>query len=189
MSADLISRLAAALDERGIPYMVIGGQAVLLYGEPRLTRDIDITLGITPDDLAHILDLVADLSLRVLVREVQTFVKKTWVLPVYHEESGMRVDFIFSWSPYEREAIQRANVQEVRGYPVRFARPEDVIIHKVLAGRPRDLEDIRSILRKQQVDHAYIRAWLKQFGEATASDFLSAYEKILAEEGDDTTDT
>jgi len=26
--------------------MVIGGQAVLLYGEPRLTRDIDITLGI-----------------------------------------------------------------------------------------------------------------------------------------------
>jgi hypothetical protein len=35
----LLVRLARALDSAGIPYMVIGGQAVLLYGEPRLTRN------------------------------------------------------------------------------------------------------------------------------------------------------
>ena len=47
----LLSRLAAALDSAKIPYMIIGGQAVLLYGEPRLTKDIDITLGINDSDI------------------------------------------------------------------------------------------------------------------------------------------
>jgi len=45
----LIKKLAQRLDEDKIPYMIIGGQAVLLYGTPRLTRDIDITLGVDTD--------------------------------------------------------------------------------------------------------------------------------------------
>lgn len=40
----LLQQIARGLDSRGIPYMLIGGQAVLLYGEPRLTRDVDVTL-------------------------------------------------------------------------------------------------------------------------------------------------
>ena len=43
----LLQRLSRELEARSITYMVIGGQAVLLYGEPRLTRDIDITLGLS----------------------------------------------------------------------------------------------------------------------------------------------
>lgn len=42
----LLERLAGSLDRHKIPYMVIGGQAVLVYGEPRLTRDIDVTVGV-----------------------------------------------------------------------------------------------------------------------------------------------
>jgi len=40
----ILARLGATLNESNLPYMIIGGQAVLLYGEPRLTRDVDITL-------------------------------------------------------------------------------------------------------------------------------------------------
>jgi hypothetical protein len=46
MFEKILARLGATLDESNLPYMIIGGQAVLLYGEPRLTRDIDITLGV-----------------------------------------------------------------------------------------------------------------------------------------------
>ena len=42
MFEDLLEKIAITLDKKGIPYMVIGGQAVLVYGEPRLIRDIDI---------------------------------------------------------------------------------------------------------------------------------------------------
>ncbi|NLF09683.1 MAG: nucleotidyltransferase family protein, partial [Pirellulaceae bacterium] len=46
MFEKLLKRIAVALNDAGLPYMIFGGQAVLLYGEPRLTRDIDISLGV-----------------------------------------------------------------------------------------------------------------------------------------------
>jgi hypothetical protein len=45
MFEQLLEAIARGLERLSIPYMLIGGQAVLLYGEPRLTCDIDITLG------------------------------------------------------------------------------------------------------------------------------------------------
>jgi hypothetical protein len=44
MFEKLLSKIGLCLDKHSLPYMIIGGQAVLLYREPRLTRDIDITL-------------------------------------------------------------------------------------------------------------------------------------------------
>ena len=46
MFQKLLKKIANELNAHNIPYMVIGGQAVLIYGEPRLTKDIDITLGV-----------------------------------------------------------------------------------------------------------------------------------------------
>ena len=67
----------------------------------------------------------------------------------------------------------------MEGYPVRFASPEDVIIHKVLAGRPRDLEDVRSILRKRTVDIDDIRKWLRQFEATLETDYTARFEDVL----------
>lgn len=64
MLEELFERIATALDQGALPYMIIGGQAVLLYGEPRLTKDIDITLGAGLDRLPDA--LAAVLSRRVL---------------------------------------------------------------------------------------------------------------------------
>jgi len=38
MFGDLLEKLARTFAAYAIPFMIIGGQAVLLYGEPRLTR-------------------------------------------------------------------------------------------------------------------------------------------------------
>ncbi len=181
MSLPLIGRLARALDALELPYMIIGGQAVLLYGEPRLTRDVDITLGITPDDLGKVLLVIKETRLRVLVEDPAAFVRQTWVLPALDDESGLRVDFIFSWTPYERQAIERARSVVIEGRPVRFAAVEDVILHKLLAGRAQDLEDIRTMLRKQSVDLEYIRQWSAAFSEVLERDVDQLFEDIYRE--------
>ncbi len=154
----------------------------MVYGEPRLTRDVDLTLGVTPEELSQILEAIQKLNLQILVEDVEDFVRRTWVLPTLHPTSGLRVDFIFSWTPYEQQALKRAKTIEIDGYPVNFASPEDVIIHKILAGRPRDLEDVRTILRKQQIDVDYVREWLSQFEKALDSPLVTTFEKILEEE-------
>jgi len=161
--------------------MIIGGQAVLLYGEPRLTRDIDITLGITPDRLPDILSVIKEISLNVLPENPQSFVEKTMVLPCADGESGIRVDLIFSFSPYERAAIQRARNVSMDGQDVSFASPDDVLILKMVAGRPRDLEDVKSILiRNPELDLVWIRRWLREFDQAMEGrNLLKDFEELL----------
>src|SRR3989304_4754174 len=144
--------------------MIIGGQALLIYGEPRLTKDIDITLGVGIEELVRVKTPIEKLGLKVLPDDPEDFVKKTMVLPSIDESSGIRVDFIFSFSTYERQAIERARDVDLGGAKVRFASLEDVVIHKVVAGRARDLEDVRSILLKNpDYDSRYIEKWLLEF--------------------------
>ena len=115
--------------------MVFGGQAVLSYGEPRLTRDIDFTLGIEPGELAKVLSVIQKIGLRVLTEKPEEFVRETLVLPVIDPETSIRVDFVFSLSHFERAAIERSQINDVGGVGVRFVSLEDLIVMKVLAGR------------------------------------------------------
>jgi predicted nucleotidyltransferase len=178
----ILKRVARELKKASIPYMVIGGQAVLLYGEPRLTRDIDITLGIGVSELRRIKKVLPAMGLKVLVKKVQEFVERTMVLPTKDRESDIRVDFIFSFSPYERQAIGRARDIKVGGSQVKFASLEDVVVHKVVSARPRDLEDIKSILVKNpKYDSDYISGWLKEFDQSLGQKFLETFKKTEEE--------
>jgi predicted nucleotidyltransferase len=104
------------------------------------------------------------------------------VLPTIDKRSGIRVDFIFSFSPYERQAIERAKDIKLGGSIVRFASLEDVVIHKVIAGRARDLEDVKSILLKNpRYDFVYIEKWLKQFDKSLRGKFLKVFRNIEKE--------
>jgi hypothetical protein len=160
--------------------MVIGGQAVLLYGEPRLTRDIDIALGIKVNELNKIKKIVSIIGLKILVKK--EFVERNMVFPTIEEKSGIRVDFIFSFSPYERQAIERGIDIKLGRTLVRFASLEDVVIHKVIAGRARDMEDIKSILLKNpKYDSGEIIKWLKEFDDSLDENFLEVFRKIEKE--------
>lgn len=84
----------------------------MLYGEPRLTRDIDITLGVDVDHLGELLAVVQELNLKPIPKEIESFVRQTMVLPALDETTGIRVDFIFSSTPYETGAMKRAKTVE-----------------------------------------------------------------------------
>jgi len=160
--------------------MVIGGQAVLLYGEPRLTKDIDITLGVGIEGLGKIKEVIESLSFKILVQDPDDFVKKTMVLPVLDDSSGIRVDFIFSFSPYEKQAIAKANEVSLDTVIVRFAALEDLVIHKIVAKRARDIEDVRVILIKNpEYDSTYIEKWLLEFDKSLDENFGDLFKEIV----------
>ncbi|OGW29642.1 MAG: hypothetical protein A2X59_12845 [Nitrospirae bacterium GWC2_42_7] len=105
------------------------------------------------------------------------------VLPAINLATGIRVDFIFSFTPYETNAIQRSKKISILGQDVCFASPEDVIIHKVFAGRPRDIEDARIIILKNaELDYSYIRHWLEEFDLSSDEkrDLLKTFEDLLS---------
>ena len=176
----LLAMIASALKDARIPYVVIGGQAVLVYGDPRFTKDIDITLGVDIDQLDSVKRICASLSLVPKVVDVDAFVKETNVYPVKEESTNIAVDFIFSFSPFERGAMQRAKEVEIENTPVRYASLEDVVILKLVAGRPLDLDDAKSILNSNAgYDEKYILKWLKSFSGIVNRNLVEEYQNLL----------
>ena len=179
MFEELLGKIGRELDTIGIPYMVIGGQAVLLYGEPRLTRDIDVTLGVGAEECGRVIEAASRLDLEPIPSDAEAFIRETMVLPALHEASGIRVDFIFSRSSFEQEAIARARRVFVGGAEVAFSSLEDLVIHKIVAGRPRDMEDARIVLAKNPgYDRDHILRWLDEFDQALDGGFRRAFEEL-----------
>lgn len=177
----LLARLTAVLDRRGVPFMLIGGQAVLLHGDPRLTQDVDVTLGLGPGRWNDLVDACADIGLEPLPDDVRRFVETTFVLPALDQATGIRVDLIFSTTPYEAQAIHRAIRVEIGGERVPFATAEDLIIHKLFAGRPRDLDDAASVGRRKgpELDWDYMREWTEAFARVEGHEALPAQLEAL----------
>ena len=150
------------LKKRGIPYMIIGGIANLVWGEPRTTLDIDITVSIPQKEVKSFIDEV-DKKFRILVHDPEEFVKKTHVLPI--ETDSIRIDVIFAGLDYEKEAIKRAlDVEVEEGIKVRVCAPEDLIIYKAVSERERDWEDIEGILLRsgERLDMEYLIPRIKE---------------------------
>jgi predicted nucleotidyltransferase len=178
MLKKLLLSISRQFKKNKIPYIVIGGQAVLQYGEPRLTKDIDITIGLNIDMLDKIVEIMKDISLTPLPKDLHRFVKQTMVLPLIDHGSGIRVDVIFSFSPFEREAIKRANVVNIDNTEVHFVSLEDLIIFKIFSGRPRDIEDVRTILIKNKnADIKYIKEQL-QLLSSEEKDLLRDFNRV-----------
>lgn len=172
----LIATVARELDAEAVPFMLIGGQAVLVHGAPRVTEDIDITLAATPDAVAAVLAVCDRAGLTPLPQDVARFVGETFVLPARHALTGFRVDLIFSNTEYERSAIARAARIDIAGVRVPFATAEDLLIHKLFAARPRDLEDARSVVQRKgnAIDWGYVERWAKAFAAVPGREGMPA---------------
>lgn len=182
---DLISRVARGLAARDIPFMLIGGQAVLVHGKPRLTQDIDVTLGVGPDSLNELLEISRAVGLDPVPEDPEAFVRRTFVLPAVQPDTRIRVDFIFSTMPYEAEAIRRAVRVDVRGEAVPFASAEDLILHKLFAGRPRDLEDVEGVVdrKRDELDWDYLLRWAAEFSGIPGRESMPHRVELLRARG------
>lgn len=180
----LLARLGGTLDRLGLPFMLIGGQAVLLHGQPRLTQDVDVTLGVGPNRLRDVLSACEEMGLEPVPEDPVAFVGRTFVLPALDPVTGIRVDLIFSTTPYEAEAIRRAERVAVGGALVPFATAEDLIIHKLFAARPRDLEDAAGVVRRKgaDLDWSYLGRWCAEFAKVEGREGMTATLEALRRE-------
>ena len=178
---ELLTALSKVLSSWGRWY-VFGAQAVIAYGVPRLSADVDVTVDLLPQEPERFVREMetAGFALRV---EDADFVRRTRVLPFVHVSTGMPLDVVLAGSGLEDEFLDRARAVDLGGLSVPLIDPEDLIIAKLLAGRPKDIEDVRGVwrLRGQSLDAGRIRRILRLLEEALSqSDLLSGFESILS---------
>jgi hypothetical protein len=160
-----LADIVGILEAEGIPYMLVGGLANAVWGEPRSTLDIDLTVSVADQRIAGV---VTELGrrLRLLPADPESFVRRTRVLPVEHV-SRVRADLIFALLPFEHHAIDRAVEVEIAGTPVRVCTPEDLILMKIVSERDRDLADARAIVlrRARSLDLPYLEPRIAELAQ------------------------
>jgi predicted nucleotidyltransferase len=162
--------------------LIIGGVAASILGRPRVTRDVDALVLLDEKDWNEFLSAGIEFGFVARVTGPLDFARKAKVLLVRHEPSGIDVDVTFGVLPFEREAITHAVWVNIKGVRLPLPTPEDLIIMKAVAHRPRDLADIESIIDAHpEINLRKIRRWVKEFSIAIEiPDILNDLEKILA---------
>lgn len=145
-SADDLRALLAA---SGIETVLIGAHAANRYRlEVRHTVDVDV--------LASTLEGAAE-ALRAAGCEVREIAEDGEVYMLSARAGATVVDVLLAETEYQRMAMRRAQ----RG----VLAVEDVIVHKLIAGRPRDIDDIRSILATGiEFDRGYVESNARDWG-------------------------
>lgn len=176
-AVELLAAFAPVANRWGRWY-VFGAQAVVVYGVPRLSADVDVTLALepdTPERFAHDME-AAGFALRVTDPD---FVRRTRVMPFVHIATGMPLDVVLAGSGLEEDFLDRAASTDIGGTQVPVIDRSDLIIAKILSGRPKDLDDVRALwyLHGREMDTDRIRRTLQLLEEALGqSDLCRSFE-------------
>lgn len=159
--------LVAFLQDQKIAGIVIGGVAASILGRPRMTRDIDVSVSVKEKDLDRLLQATPRFRFVPRIPDCLDFAHKTRVLLLRHEPSSIDLDLVLASLPFEMEAIRKAVWTEVGRISVPLPCPEDLIIMKALAARPRDGADIEGVLTTHpNVDRTRILSQVSEFASA-----------------------
>ena len=156
------------LEQAGMSFCVIGGLAVQRWGEPRTTRDVDLTVLAEFGHETEIIErILSNCDFRPRISGAKQFALQSRVL-LLSDRSSIPIDVSLAAFPFESDAIHRSSLWgPTEGMTIRTCSAEDLIVYKAFASRERDWQDIRTIVSRQ--------------GEALARDQVLADLAPLAE--------
>ncbi|MCL4466228.1 MAG: nucleotidyl transferase AbiEii/AbiGii toxin family protein [Chloroflexi bacterium] len=155
------------LTAQNLRYVVIGGIALQKWGEPRFTRDVDITVESSVSDPPRLVRLITE-QFGSRTQDPVAFARRTRMILI-KAGADIDVDISLALPGYEDHVFLRSVDFEIEpGKSIRLCSAEDLVIHKAVAGRPQDMADIQGVVQRQGegLDATYVRDWLKAFADA-----------------------
>jgi hypothetical protein len=174
---DLIELFVFPLNRLGIRYLVSGSVAAMMYGEPRVTHDVDLIVFLRADDVSRLIKIFpapefylppADVILAEMSRE------RRGHFNIIHADSGLKADFYLA----NRDELHAWAFRNMKQYSigentVKLAPPEYVIVRKLEyfreGGSEKHLRDIRAMLAVSggQLDRAALDEMIRERGLKT----------------------
>ena len=136
--------LLQLLNQSQVEYLIVGGFAVMKYGEPRYTKDLDLWVHNSLQNSVRVVDALKKFGAPVDHDGItaQTFADKQVVYQI--GVAPVRIDILTSITAVEfSDAWKRKVSSTFFGIPVYFISREDLIVNKQALGRSSDLEDLK----------------------------------------------
>lgn len=167
---DTFKEAIQRLEGENISYMIVGSIASIIYGEPRLTRDMDIVIDVQPNHAPLFEKLFTQPEYYCPPIEVlSSEIIERGQFNLLSVATGLKIDVIVKkMTAYDQlrfERRQRITIWD--GFPAYVASPEDIIIKKLEYYREgqseKHLRDIKGILANTEIDKDYLSAWVTKF--------------------------
>ncbi len=159
------------LTQRQTPYAVMGGLAVRVHALPRPTQDVDLTIALARAALPDWYQQLEQVGITIPEQYRSGWIDQIAEMPliklkIYLEPShGIDLDVFLAESEFQRSLIARRQPVVLDDRSIDIVSPEDLLLLKLIANRPRDLLDVADILFIQgQLDQSYLDHWAAQLG-------------------------
>jgi hypothetical protein len=188
MSAtEVLQRVASALDQCGIDYMLTGSLASAYYGTSRSTQDIDVVIDASPEQLRALIKYLQEAQFYAEVDAAMQALQRRSLFNVIELASGWKIDLIIRKARnFSEEEFRRRRQVDFNGVRLFVASAEDILLAKLewakMASSARQLDDAAGILRLQweSLDREYLKKWVE--GLHLSVEWSSALEKAKLSE-------
>ena len=180
--AELLADLSRAFAALKLPWYLFGAQAAIVYGAARLTADVDVTVKPRPNEgAADWLGVLDEHGFEARFGDGRFFAQ-TRVLPLVHRATGLPTDVVLAGPGLEEEFMNRAVTIDLDGVSVPVVEITDLVILKMLAGRPKDVDDVVSLLHiNDTIDEPRVLHVLALLERALGqSDLVTLFEQARA---------
>lgn len=150
----------------GAPGVFVGGVAVLVWGEFRLTKDVDVLVDLQSAGPSRLLAEAAALGLTWDAAEAALLVEGGFLRLDADSSDGIPIDVLVADTTFHRQVVARGVEVDFAGRTLRLATAEDVILLKLIAFRPQDTLDLDALFRQRasRLDVEYLREWGARLG-------------------------
>jgi hypothetical protein len=148
----------------------------------RFTTDIDATVRGDAMEPKKLVKLFARHAIVPRIAGAVAFAEANLVLLLRHRPTGVDLDISFAWSTFEHEALAACTMTDFGNVSVPMSSPEDLIVFKAIAARPKDVEDVQALLALYpKLDAARVRRRIAQLALlAEAPELVSAFDATVA---------
>ncbi len=170
---ELVVKTAKILDRLGIPYAITGGFAVLVWGRPRFTADIDMIIELIVPKVKGLLEAFRGLSPHGYIDEqmILDAIRLRSEFNFIDPDSGFKIDFfVVKNDAYSKMKLQRRLKKTIGDQEVFFVSPEDLILSKLLwakaSGSEKQMSDVQSVvvMMSDELDWKYLDEWANSLG-------------------------
>ena len=182
---EVLAALGTCFDSLGVRWYLFGAQAAIFHGVARLTADVDVTVLPELHSTGRLASVMEANGFRLRVTATDDFVARTRVLPFVHSATRLPVDVVLAGPGIEEQFLDRAEFHVLEGVRVPIATVEDLVTMKILAGRPKDLDDAKGMLRarSEEIDLDHVRRMLQLLEEALSqSHLIPQLEQLIRRE-------
>lgn len=174
-----VADVARVLERLEHPSAIIGGIAVIAWGHGRATTDVDCAIAAPISSAAELLKIFDRAGFEPRYEGALAFAEQNFLMPLRHRKTGVSVDVSLAQLRFEYEALSHAVTLPFLKTHIRVPPVTDLLIYKLVAGRPQDISDAQRLLSLgHTVDHSRVERALREFDEILDTNQLSEWRRL-----------